>query len=127
MQKARGYIASGEYRGNRIPQHIQNRIIRDYCERNGYDYVLSRAEYRFQKESISQLKGCLRDGYPNIVFFSIWQLPKDRVARLEVYANAIKHEIRLHFACEDMVIGEYSDASFIELICSIGDGIRVEE
>ena len=45
MDPARGYIASGEFNGNRIPQHIQNQIIKTYCDRHDMKFVLSRAEY----------------------------------------------------------------------------------
>ena len=40
-QKARGYISSGVYRGYRTPQHIQNQIIKIYCEKNDFDFLFS--------------------------------------------------------------------------------------
>ena len=36
-----GYIASGEFNGNRIPQHIQNQVVKQYCDQNGLVFVLS--------------------------------------------------------------------------------------
>ena len=40
----RGYISSREFGGQRVPQHIQNLVIRDYCKRKGIDYLLSATE-----------------------------------------------------------------------------------
>ena len=31
--------------GERAPQHVQNIIIRDYCKRNNFTYLLSATEY----------------------------------------------------------------------------------
>ena len=39
MDLARGYIASGEFNGNRIPQHIQNQIVKSYCDANSLKFV----------------------------------------------------------------------------------------
>ena len=40
----RGYISSRPFGGQRVPQHIQNLVIRDYCQRNGLQYLLSATE-----------------------------------------------------------------------------------
>ena len=45
MANLRGYIFSRAFAGQRIPQHMQNLVIRDYCQRNGHTYLLSAAEY----------------------------------------------------------------------------------
>ena len=33
MKNFRGYIFSRSFYGERAPQHIQNQIIRDFCEK----------------------------------------------------------------------------------------------
>ena len=35
MNMVRGYIFSRPFMGERVPQHVQNLVIRDYCEKNG--------------------------------------------------------------------------------------------
>ena len=45
MAGHRGYIFSRPFHGNRVPQHVQNMVIRDYCQRNGLNYLLSATEY----------------------------------------------------------------------------------
>ena len=45
IKKVRGYIFSRPFMGERAPQHVQNIIIRDYCEKNNLFYLLSTTEY----------------------------------------------------------------------------------
>ncbi len=45
QSKHRGYIGSRPYFGDRAPQHVQNLVIRDYCQRNDLLYLLSATEY----------------------------------------------------------------------------------
>ena len=59
LMLARGYIASGEFNGNRIPQHIQNQIVKSYCDTNALKFVLSRAEYWINGSTDCQL-GCAK-------------------------------------------------------------------
>ena len=43
-EKARG-ASQVKYEGNRSPQHIQNQIIKLYCDSNNLAFVLSQTEY----------------------------------------------------------------------------------
>ena len=97
---ARGYIASGEFNGNRAPQHIQNQIVKLYCDSKNLKYVLSRAEYWINGSTSCQLWAALREGFKHIVFFSIWQLPKATEERQKVYKYCDDNNITLHFASE---------------------------
>ena len=102
MDFARGYIASGEFNGNRIPQHIQNQIVKSYCDANNLNFVLSRAEYWINGSTDCQLWAALKEGYKHIVFYSIWQLPQSETLRERIYKYCIKNKITLHFAVEQM-------------------------
>ena len=102
MELARGYIASGEFNGNRIPQHIQNQIVKSYCDANNLNFVLSRAEYWINGSTDCQLWAALKEGYKHIVLYSIWQLPQKESVREKVYKYCIKNKITLHFAVEQM-------------------------
>ena len=98
--QARGYIASGEFNGFRAPQHIQNQIIKLYCDNNNLEYVLSRAEYWMDGSSDCQLWASLKEGYKHIIFFSLWQMPSERLARYRIYEFCFQNKISLHFATE---------------------------
>ena len=97
---ARGYIASGEFNGYRAPQHLQNQVVKNYCDSNQLVFVLSRAEYWINGSTQCQLWAALNEGYKNIVFFSLWQLPVLRIERENIYNHCIEHQITLHFATE---------------------------
>ena len=99
---ARGYIASGEFDGHRIPQHIQNQIVKSYCDANHLKFVLSRAEYWINGSTDCQLWAALKEGFKHIIFYSIWQLPERDAVRNKVYEYCIKNQITLHFATERM-------------------------
>ena len=114
MDLARGYIASGEFNGNRIPQHIQNQIVKSYCDANSLKFVLSRAEYWINGSTDCQLWAALKEGFKHIVFYSIWQLPEKQTVRKTIYDHCLKDEITLHFAAERMR-SEASHKSFSEL------------
>ena len=103
MKQARGYIKSGEFRGQRVPQHIQNRIVRQYCHERGLGYVLARSEYSF-KDCSCHLEAAFNDQYPVIVAYSMLILPEEPKRRRELYKKLIKSGKEIHFACEDMKI-----------------------
>jgi len=122
-QTARGYIASGPFKGNRAPQHIQNQIVRLYCETQNLEYVLSRAEYSMGKNTDSQLWAALKEGIKHIVFYSVWQLPDQAPNRLNVYKYCLDCGIKLHFAVERIIgynIESYGD---IELLIQLQDSL----
>ena len=35
MKKVKGYNFSRSFMGERVPQHVQNIVIKDYCQKNG--------------------------------------------------------------------------------------------
>ena len=116
QNSARGYIASGEYNGSRAPQHVQNQIIKLYCDTNNLNFVLSRAEYWIDGNTQCQLWAALKEGFKHIVFFSLWQLPLDEKER-EVYKHCWINKITLHFAIERMStnasMNSYSDLELL--------------
>ena len=99
---ARGYIASGEFNGYRAPQHLQNQIIKLYCDANDLKFVLSRAEYWINGSTKCQLWAALNEEFKHIVLFSLWQLPNDKAERHKIYQHCTVHNITLHFATERM-------------------------
>ena len=84
LNYARGYIASGEFNGQRVPQHIQNQIIKLYCDKNNLQFVLSRAEYWINGSTDCQLWAALEEGFKDIVFYSMWQMPNCENSRKKI-------------------------------------------
>ena len=122
---ARGYIASGPFRGNRVPQHIQNQSVKKYCDDNNLLFVLSRAEYLIKDEAYCQLWAALNEGFKHIVFYSLWQTPSDLNERKKIFIHCMKKTITLHFACERIRIDNSSSFADIEMmICLHDSGIE---
>ena len=65
--------------GERVPQSIQNLVLRDYCKRNGFIYELSTVEYCMHN-SMSHLKSSKKYKYIFwdfiLQFISITRKPK---------------------------------------------------
>ena len=110
MKKLRGYIFSRPFYGERVPQNIQNLVIRNYCEKNAFIYLLSIVEYCIEETflnlnlAISQLKNC--DG---IVSYSLFQLPANEFMRKEIVLKTLKAKKEIHFALENMKILKLED------------------
>ena len=121
---ARGYIASGEFNGHRAPQHIQNQIVKSYCDSNNLKFVLSRAEYWINGSTDCQLWAALNEGYKHIVFYSIWQLPENEAVRDKVYNHCMRNKITLHFAVEQMH-SSTDNESFLEFETLIKSNLLV--
>jgi sporadic carbohydrate cluster protein (TIGR04323 family) len=106
----RGYIASRPFFGERVPQHVQNLVIRDYCGRRGLRYLLSATEYAMPGSSM-MLEAVLGElpGIDGIVLYSLFLLPADRKARLDVYRRVFAAGASLHGAVEDFPIRTEDD------------------
>jgi sporadic carbohydrate cluster protein (TIGR04323 family) len=111
----RGYIASRPIRDERIPQQIQNLVIRDYATRNGFAFKLSATEYAMPgcfmmlnavMEELSTLEG--------VILFSMFMLPGDQAARHAVYDQILDQHRELHAALENVSIGSRGDIARFE-------------
>jgi sporadic carbohydrate cluster protein (TIGR04323 family) len=111
----RGYIFSRSFMGERVPQHIQNIIIKDYCDKNNFNYLLSATEYTMKnshsilEKIIDDIKSC--DG---IVFYSLFQLPENNILRKEKLELILKKKKLLAFACERILVSNFKDIKRIE-------------
>ena len=75
----KGYIFSRPFLGERVPQHIQNIVIKDYCIKNKISFLMSATEYSVEGSSyvLSDLINNLKN-YDGIIFYSLFQLPEKR-------------------------------------------------
>jgi len=115
MKKLRGYITSRRYLDNRVPQHVQNIVIRDYCFRNDYKYLLSSTEYAIVN-CYMMLENVLKelDSNTGIALYSIFLLPNERHKRFAIYNKIINSKSSLHGVVENICLKKESDISFIE-------------
>ena len=89
MKKVRGYIFSRPFMGERVPQHVQNLVIRDYCERNQLQFLLSAAEYAMPDCHL--ILEQVLDELPaieGIAAYSLFQLPQEAALRQHVYQKS---------------------------------------
>jgi sporadic carbohydrate cluster protein (TIGR04323 family) len=120
INKVRGYIFSRPFMGERVPQHVQNLVIRDYCEQNQLNYLLSATEYAMEgchlifEHVLSEL-----DEISGIVAYSLFQLPEEKAQREKIYQKIIEKQKVLYFAVEGLRISKKQDFEKIEALWMI--------
>ena len=87
----RGYVFSRPFFEHRVPQHVQNLVIRDYCQQNGFSYLLSGTEYAMEGCHMV-LQEIVQDigNVAGIVMYSIFMLPENRRTRQAIYDTVLK-------------------------------------
>lgn len=105
----RGYISTNQHGERSVPQNVQQLVIRDYCRKNGLEFLLSATEYG---NSYTMLDSLIRDRtIAGIVMYSIWQLPDDFAIKLRI---ALRNRKRIHFAAENIRILSRKDIENLE-------------
>ena len=103
--------------GERAPQHVQNIVIRDYCERAGYQYALSATEYAMSGSSLMlvQLVESIQS-VDGIVAYSLFQLPEDQKMRERLCKAVLKAGKELHFAVENIAASSENSLARLEVL-----------
>jgi sporadic carbohydrate cluster protein (TIGR04323 family) len=111
----RGYNFSRPFQGERVPQHVQNLVIRDFAARRGLTYLLSATEYAMA-DCFMMLEQVLAElpSIEGMICYSIFQLPSDAKARRAVYDRVLASNAILHGAVEGLTIEAGSDIAAIE-------------
>ena len=121
----RGYIFSRPFMNERVPQHIQNIIIRDYCVKNNLHFLLSATEYAMDKchnvlnrlvKNLSNIHG--------IVAYSLFQLPEDTDLRNNIYKKILSKKKVIYFAVENLSISNKDNCNNVENIWLIKKTLR---
>lgn len=126
MKKTRGYVSSRSFFESRVPQHIQNLVIRNFCKNNKLIYLLSAAEYsminsyHILNSTIKQL-----DGIDGLVFYSIFQLPNKSKDRKKIYKIMLERKKELYFAVENLAVKNNSDIEKVENILLVQNLLSV--
>ena len=117
MKQIRGYIFSRPFLDERVPQNVQNLVIREFCKKESLFYNLSASEYamtncyKILNQLIHELKNL--DG---IVAYSIFQLPEDNEKRNKIFMQMLKRKKTFYFALENLKLAKPNDLKKIENI-----------
>ena len=120
MKKLKGYIFSRDFMVERVPQHVQNLVIRDYCFKRNFEYLLSATEYAMDRCHLifDQLMDEIQfvDG---IALYSLFQLPTDSKKREIIYNQTINQSKALHFCVEGLQLHDEKSRDRIEDIWKV--------
>lgn len=117
MKKVRGYNFSRPFMGERVPQHVQNIVIKDFCQKKNLNFLLSVSEYSIPN-SFYILKGLIENlsGLYGIVAYSVFQMPYENQERKKIFKKILEKKKKLFFACENLEIINEEDIKRIENI-----------
>ena len=114
--KVKGYIFSRVFMGERVPQSVQNLVLRNYCLNNNLIFELSSTEYSME-DSYYVLNKLIDDKkYKKIIFYSMFQLPDNNEKRLKTLKKIIEKKKSIYFALEDQILKNTSNIEEIENI-----------
>ena len=125
MKKLRGYIFSRPFMSERVPQNIQNLVIRNFCENYKYMYLLSAAEYSMEN-SDAVLKSIINNskGISGIVAYSLYQLPKDMEIRTMTLKKIIRKKMFFVSAIEQTFVKNNNDIDDINRLWQIKEILK---
>ena len=106
--------------GERVPQHVQNIVIKDFCKKNNYNFLLSATEYSMKNSFyiLNQLIDNMR-GIQGIVAYSVLQMPYNNLKRDKIFKKILKKNKEIFFACENLQITSNKDITRIRNIWNL--------
>ena len=119
-KKLRGYIFSRPFMEERVPQHVQNIVIRDYCSKKDIQYLLSATEYAMENSALI-LRQLVKDlpSIDGIVAYSIFQMPEDDTERQNIFNSVLSLKKEIHFAVEGLSLYDNETYNHIENIWKV--------
>jgi len=117
MKKIRGYVYSRPFMGTKVPQHVQNLVIRDYCKKHELHFLLSTVEYSMLG-SLLILEQLLEEleTIDGIVMYSLFQLPENIKQRHRIYDYTLNSKSTMHFALEGLSMENEKQKTRVENI-----------
>jgi sporadic carbohydrate cluster protein (TIGR04323 family) len=118
----RGYVFSRSVDSHRVPQHIQNLVIRDYAARRKLHYLLSATEYAMPGCYLI-LEQVLADlaALDGVILYTMFMLPSDAEQRRPIYRRLLDAGCRLHAAVEGFVLEGEDDIERWENVLRTAD------
>lgn len=120
LESARGYIFSRPIAGDRIPQHIQNLVNRDFAAKQGLQFKLSTTEYASENcylmldaeiSAMSERQG--------VILYSIFMLPPSTDHRRNIYRRVLERGSALFAAVENYRIETADDVDRVERVLQL--------
>ncbi len=127
MKTYKGYIFGRPFMGERVPQHVQNIVLRDFARRKDVRLLLSASEYALENSDLvlQTVVGNLGDA-DGIMMYSVFQLPADRESRFGIWKEMIERRKEIMFAVEDLYVSNLDDVAHVELIWGIRLALQSE-
>jgi sporadic carbohydrate cluster protein (TIGR04323 family) len=121
----RGYVFSRSVDAHRVPQHIQNLVIRDYAARRKLHYLLSATEYAMPGCYLI-LEQVLADlaALDGVILYTMFMLPAAAQERAKIYRKLLEAGCRLHAAVEGFVLEDEQDIERWENVLRTADICR---
>jgi sporadic carbohydrate cluster protein (TIGR04323 family) len=128
MNSVRGYMGARLAMGRSVPQHVQQLVMRDYCQRRGLHYLLAATEHRMPGCTLV-LDGILDelDRLDGVVMYSLFLLPTDRAKRAAVIGRMLAAGRTLHLAAEGLAVATDEDARRLEDIWLVMDVLEEQD
>jgi sporadic carbohydrate cluster protein (TIGR04323 family) len=103
------------FMGERVPQHVQNIVLRNFAELIQAKLLLAATEYAMEKSHLI-LDALLssNERSDGIVMYSLFQLPSNKERRLSIYQTLLARNKSLYFAVENMSILMATDIDIVE-------------
>ena len=120
MMQAKSYIFSGYLLGQRIPQRVQNIVVREYATAIGVSVSFPSVEYSFAGSTaiLNSLIDTCNIG-EMIIFYSITQMPENESNRQDFYEIVNAERLKIHFALESIEMSNKSSFLFVEDLLTI--------
>ena len=127
MLNVRGYIFSRPFFNERVPQHIQNIVIRDFCKKNKLNYNLSLVEYAMKDSYImfNQIVDEI-DSFDGVVLYSLFQLPDSNKIRNDLCKEVLKKKKKIYFATESRIVQTLLELEKVDIIWKLKKKIPKE-
>lgn len=118
----RGYIGSRPYLAQAAPQHVQNLVIRDFCQRNGFRYLLSATEYRMPG-CYMMLEEVVTEAptLAGICLYSIFMLPRRPQRRADICRRILAAGATIHGAVENIHVRDQYDFARVDELFRLSD------
>jgi sporadic carbohydrate cluster protein (TIGR04323 family) len=121
----KGYVSSRRFGDHAIPVPVQSLVLRDYCTRKGFTYVLPVNENAFPN-SYLVLEGLIADlsGDEGVLMCSFHMLPQRTARRRAIMEKVVGQGASLHFVLEDLVVANQADIAEVEALIAFADLAR---
>tara|TARA_Y100000588_G_C14144452_1_gene877652 strand:- start:616 stop:1032 length:417 start_codon:yes stop_codon:yes gene_type:complete len=103
MSGYKGYLSTRKFGGDRVPQRVQNIVIRNYCLDNDLQYAFGAVEVIMPR--CYMILELLLDELPSIdgiVCYSLFQLPESQQQRRDIFDRILNNKKSIHFAVEGL-------------------------